>query len=99
MFEDHEKIMIVYDIYLGGELLDELATIGPFQEEDAALLMNHLLGCISYCHQSNVVHRDIKPGTYYSAFHTLHYYCFASSHLHLYAFIYTCMLTVIELLF
>jgi serine/threonine protein kinase len=76
MFEDDEKFMIVYDMYLGGELLDELATIGPFQEEDAALLMNHLLGCISYCHQSNVVHRDIKPGTFllhfYFALCTLH---------------------------
>lgn len=61
MFEDDDKFMIVTDLYRGGELLDELENIGPFQEDDAALLMNHVLTCINYIHQNNLAHRDLKP--------------------------------------
>ena len=46
---------------MGGELLDELESIGPFQEEDASLLLNHMLTCINYLHQHNLAHRDLKP--------------------------------------
>ena len=46
---------------MGGELLDELESIGCFQEEDAALLLNHMLTCINYIHQNNLAHRDLKP--------------------------------------
>lgn len=46
---------------MGGELLDELEAIGCFQEDDAALLLNHMLTCINYIHQNNLAHRDLKP--------------------------------------
>jgi serine/threonine protein kinase len=49
------------DLYRGGELLDELEAIGCFQEDDAALLLNHMLTCINYVHGNNLVHRDLKP--------------------------------------
>lgn len=51
----------VTDIYKGGELFDEIIKRTKFTESDAAELMNHLLGCINYCHQQNLVHRDLKP--------------------------------------
>lgn len=61
MFEDEDKFMIVTDLYMGGELLDELEAIGCFQEDDAALLLNHMLTCVNYIHQNNLAHRDLKP--------------------------------------
>jgi len=61
MFEDKDKFVLVTDLYMGGELLDELEAVGCFQEEDAALLLNHMLTCINYVHDSNLAHRDLKP--------------------------------------
>jgi calcium-dependent protein kinase len=42
-------------------LLDELEAVGCFQEDDAAILLNHILTCINYVHGKNLVHRDLKP--------------------------------------
>jgi calcium-dependent protein kinase len=42
-------------------LLDELEAIGCFQEDDAAILLNHMLTCINYIHGNDLVHRDLKP--------------------------------------
>ena len=53
--------LLLTDLYRGGELLDELENIGPFQEDDAALLMNHVLTCINYIHSLGLAHRDLKP--------------------------------------
>jgi len=52
---------IYIDLYRGGELLDELEAIGCFQEDDAALLLLHMLTCINYLHEQNYAHRDLKP--------------------------------------
>lgn len=59
--EEASNVKYSLDLYRGGELLDELESIGPFQEDDAALLMNHVLTCINYIHSLNLAHRDLKP--------------------------------------
>ena len=61
VFSDNANSQPTPDLYRGGELLDELEAIGPFQEDDAALLMNHVLTCINYIHSLHLVHRDLKP--------------------------------------
>jgi calcium-dependent protein kinase len=53
--------LAVTDVYKGGELFDEIIKRTKFTEDDAAQLMNHLLGCINYCHKNALVHRDLKP--------------------------------------
>jgi calcium-dependent protein kinase len=62
LFESADNFFLVTDIYSGGELYDELAEFGRFDEEDAALLLNNVLSCILYCHKKGLVHRDLKPG-------------------------------------
>ncbi|CAB9507571.1 MAP kinase-activated protein kinase 2 (Fragment) [Seminavis robusta] len=61
MYESEDNFYLVTDIYLGGEMFDELERNGLLVEEDAAALMNHLLSCITYCHQHGICHRDLKP--------------------------------------
>ena len=33
---------------------------GKFSERDTAIIIKQVLSCIQYCHQNNIVHRDIK---------------------------------------
>jgi calcium-dependent protein kinase len=63
LYEDPQKdaFYIVSDLYLGGELYDEIEQGGAFAEADAALIMNQVLSCINYCHRKGICHRDLKP--------------------------------------
>ena len=45
----------------GGELAERLRTVGgKFSEEDACKYFKQIVSAISYCHQKNIVHRDLK---------------------------------------
>jgi len=60
LFEDKQNYYYVMDIYHGGELFDEIKEVEYFTEEDTATLLTHILSCVMYCHERNIVHRDLK---------------------------------------
>ena len=60
LFEDDKHFWIVTDVYKGGDLLD-LIHERTLSEAEAALLIQHVLACINYCHINGIVHRDLKP--------------------------------------
>ena len=66
VFENEKTYQIVTDMMRGGSLADDLEEkgteerFGTLTERDAAILMKQLLSCINYCHQNNIVHRDVK---------------------------------------
>lgn len=60
-FEDANKIYIIIELIEGGQLFDEIIARGCFNERDAAICIQVLLSCISYCHANNIMHRDLKP--------------------------------------
>lgn len=56
-YEDDEFLMIVEELYHGGELLDRIIELKNFSEEAAAMIMRQVLSGIHYCHQRKIVHR------------------------------------------
>jgi serine/threonine protein kinase len=44
----------------GGEVHEYLKEIGKFSEEDCYSYASQLTEAVRYCHNSNVIHRDLK---------------------------------------
>ena len=54
---------LVYELGLGGSLLDHLQDKkkGKFEENEARVLILQIIEAVEYMHSQNVVHLDIKP--------------------------------------
>ncbi|KAL3350302.1 hypothetical protein AABB24_023010 [Solanum stoloniferum] len=61
VYEDAESFYLVMELCSGGRLLDQMARVGRYPEQQAANVMKDLMLVIRYCHEMGVVHRDIKP--------------------------------------
>lgn len=48
-------------IFTGGDLFDAITVAQKFSEDQAALMIAHLVSALAYLHNMNVVHRDVKP--------------------------------------
>lgn len=48
-------------LFLGGDLFDTITVAQKFSEEQAALMITHLASALTYLHNLNIVHRDVKP--------------------------------------
>lgn len=60
-FEDKSSVFMVTPLYSGGELFDRISQQRTFTEADASQHMLDLLNAIRFCHENNIVHRDVKP--------------------------------------
>lgn len=70
---DNDYTVKIYDVgevesqvyfamqYVGGKSLGDLLNEGPVAPELAAKYVRHIALALSYAHQSNIIHRDIKP--------------------------------------
>jgi doublecortin-like kinase 1/2 len=54
-------LYLVCEYVKGGDLFDAITIAQKFSEEQAALMINHLLSALAYLHNLNIVHRDVKP--------------------------------------
>ncbi|XP_060167909.1 serine/threonine-protein kinase PEPKR2-like [Lycium barbarum] len=61
VYEDAESFYLVMELCSGGRLLDQMARVGRYPEQQAADVIKDLMLVIRYCHEMGVVHRDIKP--------------------------------------
>ena len=61
-FESSEKIFLVIKLCSGGELLELLNRqhLHKYPERTACKFVQSILGAIRYCHDHNIVHRDLK---------------------------------------
>ncbi|XP_046340332.2 NUAK family SNF1-like kinase 1 [Haliotis rufescens] len=60
VFEKKDKIVMVMDCALGGELYDYINERRRLTEKDARRIFRQIVSAIYYCHQNGVVHRDLK---------------------------------------
>jgi len=61
MFEEEEKVYLVFELMRGGELLDKILRQKFFSEREARAVMEKVTNVVKYLHQNGVVHRDLKP--------------------------------------
>jgi len=60
VYEDNEAIHLVMELMSGGELYDRLAEAKTYNEELAANTTYQMLLAVSYLHEQQIAHRDLK---------------------------------------
>ncbi|GFT45651.1 hypothetical protein NPIL_362642 [Nephila pilipes] len=60
VMETERMIYLVTEYASGGEIFDHLVAHGRMCEKDARHKFKQILTAIKYCHERNVVHRDLK---------------------------------------
>lgn len=57
---------------IAGELFEYLVSNGRMREKDARVKFRQIVSAVQYCHQKNIVHRDLKVGLpFFTLFHFL----------------------------
>ena len=57
MFEEEDKVYLVFELMRGGELLDKILRQKFFSEREARAVMEKVTNVVRYLHQNGVVHR------------------------------------------
>lgn len=60
-FVQEDCYFIVMELMAGGDLFDRLSKTEGYNEDEARKLCEQLLISVSYCHENNIVHCDLKP--------------------------------------
>ena len=61
VFYEVRTVVLVTELVAGGELFDRIIEKGNYSEKDAANVMSQLCNALSYMHEKNIVHLDLKP--------------------------------------
>ncbi|TGZ67053.1 hypothetical protein CRM22_005004 [Opisthorchis felineus] len=60
VIETTRHVYLVMEYAKNGEVFDHLLRIGRMPEKEAQKLFRQLFSAVEYCHQKNIVHRDLK---------------------------------------
>lgn len=61
VFETIDRIYMVLEIMLGGELFDYIIDRGNLNEVEACTLVRKITSAVAHLHDRNIIHRDLKP--------------------------------------
>ena len=59
-FHDEKRVYLVLELASGGELFKQLQKVNTLSEVQTARYIGQLARALSFCHEHNVIHRDIK---------------------------------------
>ena len=60
-FEEPDNFYLILELLEGGELFERLIEKSSFNEAEARDIAKTLLDTLKYCHDKNLIHRDVKP--------------------------------------
>ncbi|OQR79408.1 serine/threonine-protein kinase SIK3-like [Tropilaelaps mercedesae] len=60
VMESQQMIYLVTEYAQNGEIFDYLVENGPMPEDHARLKFKQIVSAIKYCHERQIVHRDLK---------------------------------------
>lgn len=60
-FQSNNKLYLITDLMIGGELFYHLKRAEKFSEERARMYAAQLVLAIEYLHSRNIIYRDLKP--------------------------------------
>ncbi|GAU37046.1 hypothetical protein TSUD_207520, partial [Trifolium subterraneum] len=55
------KIYIILEFVMGGELYDQIVQLGKLSENESRRYFQQLIDAVAHCHKKGVYHRDLKP--------------------------------------
>lgn len=61
VFETSDRIYIVMEMMMGGELFDYVVEKGTLNEMEASVIVRKITSAIAHMHAKGVIHRDLKP--------------------------------------
>ncbi|XP_052768978.1 MAP/microtubule affinity-regulating kinase 3-like isoform X3 [Mya arenaria] len=60
VIETEKTLYLVMEYASGGEVFDYLVAHGRMKEKEARAKFRQIISAVQYCHQKNIVHRDLK---------------------------------------
>ncbi|XP_062916422.1 MAP/microtubule affinity-regulating kinase 4-like isoform X3 [Mobula hypostoma] len=60
VIESEKTLYLVMEYASGGEVFDYLVSHGRMKEKEARAKFRQIVSAVQYCHQRNIVHRDLK---------------------------------------
>ena len=60
-FETSDRIYMVMEMMMGGELFDHVVEKGTLSEEEASTIVRKVTSAVAHMHALDIIHRDLKP--------------------------------------
>jgi calcium/calmodulin-dependent protein kinase I len=60
-YESADRIYMVMEMMMGGELFDYVVEKGTLSEEEASVIVRKVTSAVAHMHGLDIIHRDLKP--------------------------------------
>eukprot|EP00794_Sanderia_malayensis_P013796 gene13796-15241_t len=61
VYDSDDALYIFLELVVGGELFEQVKSLGRFDEETSKIIFYQMLLAVDYLHKNGITHRDLKP--------------------------------------